>query len=502
MRIPVLYGSDIRKDFSSEVRYVAERLGVTLSESWDGKGELDFPETSKEIREELLSFIPEANLSFDTGERFLHSVGKSSPEILMVKHGSVTRIVDAVVYPEYGNLERILSGLLEHGYGATIFGGGTSVSGSLMPGSGKKNVAISTSRFKKARVWANYAVLGAGMRGPEAEETLNAHGYTLGNFPESFIFSTVGGWLATKAVGQESNQYGGIENMVIGARMTTSTGEIHDGIVPRESVGMDTKDIALGSDGRYGVITDVAVRTSLLPRDRYYDSRIYRTFRDGIAALSRTIRYPTVARLSDEVETEFALKGAGNSTAMNVFRKYIGMRGYGNGALLVVVNNDSPGEVVTTGSMGTGKEPARTWIRGRYSRPGIANVLWKNGLVPDTLETSATWDRIYGLYTNVKKNFHALRDELSFRGEIMAHISHLYREGACIYFTYIFSHDDEQGTLGRIRDTIIRSFIESGGAVTHHHGYGRFFSPYMDPRLLELQNRIADPLFGGKTDGE
>lgn len=495
MKVPVLYGPDSSKDYSEELRFVGSRLGKELGEVWDGCTDQDFPETPEKLRNTLLSFLDEKDVSFVTSERISHSLGKSSPEILLAKHGAIPGIVDAVVYPSLENAGSVLAGLKEREFSAVIYGGGTSVSGSLLMTGKSPVVSIDTSRLKGMAMGEWFAVFGSGMTGQEAEREANRHGYTLGNFPESFRHSTLGGWVATKEVGQESNQYGGIERMLMGVRMVTSSGEMEDRLVPRESAGLAAKDIALGSDGRYGLITEVTLRVFRIPRHRYYSSRIYQSFKEGIDALSRTNRFPSVARLSDEVETEFALKTAGDSGMVKLYRKYVSMRGYSRGSLLIVVNNEVDIQPVKAISMSAGSAPARSWMKNRFERPGVANALWKYGLVPDTLETSATWDRLYVLYEAVRKKFNMLKEELGFSGEIMAHISHLYREGACIYFTYIIESGNEISDLERIRKGLVDTFLAIGGAITHHHGYGKYFSEYVEPEIARLQSKLEDPLF-------
>ena len=498
MRVPVLYGQGERGGFRSEVDYIFRRFSWNFSESWDGLAEAEFPDVPVELKQELLSFLEPEELDFSPEERYRHSLGKSSPEILMAKHGKITRIVDAVVYPKEGRSQQILSELHRRGFNATIYGGGTSVSGSLLL-SGKKNtVSIDTRNFRKFILRNNIAIVGSGLRGVEAERAANRNGFTLGNFPESFIYSTIGGWVSTKATGQESNYYGGIEDLILGVKMETSSGSLQDDLVPRESSGMQPRDLSLGSDGRNGLITEVAMKTFPMPEGRYYNSRVYGSFYDGIASLSRMKIFPAVARLSDETETEFALMGAGDSSALKLFRGYIKLRGYSKGSLLVIVNNNRAVLPDKKGSISTGSGPAKSWEKGRYSRPGFANILWKSGLVPDTLETSATWENIWNLYAETKKAFYSLRQEKGFGGEIMAHLSHLYREGACIYFTFIIKGENELELLQELRDKLIRTFMSNGGSVTHHHGKGRFFLPYMDSFLLKAQESYSDPLLGGE----
>ncbi len=497
MRVPVLYGQDDGKGFQNEIRYISGRFQWDLKQDWDGQAEIDFPDTPEEIRKELLGFLTPEEIDFSLEARFLHSLGKSSPEILMAKHGKLSRIVDAVIYPKEEKVQTLLSDLLKHDYRAIIYGGGTSVSGSLLPFGKGKIVSIDTKNLRKFDARENFAIVGSGLRGVEAERAVNKLGLTFGNFPESFLHSTVGGWVSTKATGQESNYYGGIENMLLGVKMETSQGTLHDDLVPRESAGLQPKDMALGGDGKNGLITEVALKTFPGPVNRYFQSRIYNSFYDGIMALSRMRVFPAVARLSDEMETEFALMGAGDSASIRFFRKYISLRGYSKGALLIIMNNNHVVLPEHKYSMSAGSRPAKSWYKGRYARPGLANVLWKSGLVPDTLETSATWGNIWKLYTETRKAFYDFKNGQGFQGEIMAHISHLYRQGACIYFTFILKGDDELELLQETRDRLIRTFMANGGSVTHHHGKGKFFSQYMDPLLLRQQASYEDPLLGG-----
>lgn len=497
MRVPVLYGTEELDKFHSSAEYIAGKLGIRLENVWDGFAVQEVPETPENIRRELLEFVPETNISFRPEDRYTHSLGKSSPEILMAKSSGLENTVDAVISPDYKIVGDILKGLNSRGYRAVIFGGGTSVSGSLLVGKGKKSVSIDTKNFRQLRFEQGYAVIGSGYRGMEVEQKLNQFGYTLGNFPESMLHSTIGGWIATKATGQESNLYGGIERLVLGVNMVNSSGMFSDGEFPRKSSGLDYKDAAIGSEGKYGLVTDVSMKLFKVPQRRYYSSYMYNSFEQGIKALSMSERYPAVARLSDELETEFALNTAGEGAKVKMFRGYVNFRTHGRGALLVVVNNDFAVTPVLVGSVSTGASPSKSWIKDRYSRPGIANVLWKKGLIPDTLETSTTWDKLYPLYMKTRETFYRLRKELEFKGEIMAHVSHLYRSGACIYFTFIIKANEELETLMKVREELINCFVSNGGTMSHHHGKGTLFRKHMDSQLETFQDRFNDPLFSG-----
>lgn len=496
MRLPILYGRDIERDFSKEFKYITERIGAT-GKTWDGCVDSSTADVSE--NEIMEMDIAKESISYEASDRIIHSMGKSSPEILAAKHGMIDNIVSAVVYPERGNIDRIIDALRLHGMKILPYGGGSSVNGSLKVYDGHHTVSMDMRKFNEVVMGSHFAIVGSGVRGSELEAQLWRSGYTCGNFPESFQYSTVGGWVATGAVGQESNQYGGMENLVLGITLRNSRGWVRDQSVPRQSAGASAKNISLGTAGRPGIITDVIMKTFRLPTRRYYASYFFPTFRDGLRALSKLRRFPTIARLSDETETEFGLDSSEGNLPVQLFRHYLDMRRVGKGAMLIVINNNFQWKEHMENAVFGGSIPAKTWERDRYSRPGLANLLWKAGYVPDTLETSAHWEDLFDLYSDAVKIFRETSQELNFRGEIMAHISHLYESGACIYFTFIISqeYDREVETLKIVRDRLIRTFLRHNGAVTHHHGIGALFKDYVDSGHSQLFSSVSDELIQG-----
>ncbi|EQD81035.1 flavoprotein, partial [mine drainage metagenome] len=139
---------------------------------------------------------------------------------------------------------------------------------------------------------------------------------------------------------------------------------------------------------------------------------------------------------------------------------------------------------------------ARKWYNERYSRPVLGNILWKRGLIPDTLETSTTWDGLYGIHTAVKQRFAEIMVEEEGHGIIMSHISHIYSSGACIYFSFIIWRKERQmDFLNKVRDGILQEFVRNGCAISHHHGPGKYLEKYLDPNIINIRNRMSDPLF-------
>ncbi len=495
MRIPVLYGTGIERDFTSEMKYIEGRLGYDGTK-WDGM--MDPPVIDAGPGEKLAKILPNDQVAVDPATIVSHSMGKSSPEILQAKHGTIGRTVKAVVFPERKNLDFIIEAVHDQGLMILPYGGGSSVNGSLIPLEDDV-ISMDMSRFNETTLNRGYAVVGAGVRGIDLEARLWKAGQTCGNFPESFQYSTVGGWLATGATGQESNQYGGIENIALGVKLRTGKTWIIDAETPRESTGMTARSISLGMAGRTGIITDVYLKTFPIPKSRHYQSFFFHSFLEGIEALKDAGSYPTVGRLSDATETEFAMNSSDQSLPVKLFRRYLDARGMSRGSMFIVINNEGRWNSTLRNAVSSGQFPARAWERDRYLRPGLARELWKAGYVPDTLETAATWDKLPTLYKDAVHTFAKMRDAMGFRGEIMAHLSHLYSSGSCIYFTFILATDfaDEEQTLSKVRDGLIRSFLRNGGSVTHHHGIGALFTQYLDEPHMNLVRMMRDPLMGG-----
>ncbi|WP_393971439.1 FAD-binding oxidoreductase [Oxyplasma meridianum] len=375
------------------------------SEAWDGNVEVPDLKTDSDLAGYLSMILKKNNFTLNPEERFVHSFGQSSLEICRMRDGIFPDIVDAVVFSEYSEIKPLLKLDLEKGFQITIYGGGTSVTGGHIFKRRGRVVSLDTKNLKEFRRGIGYVVLGAGFKGQEAENLINTHGLTLGNFPESIKFSTIGGWIATIASGQESNQYGGIENILLSAKVSRSDGEVQQPLVPRESSLLDTKTLALGSEGRRGLITEAALNTYRSPANRSFSVYFFRTFSEGINAIKKIRNLPSVIRLSDEPETMFSMGTAHEDTMKRVLRRYISARGAQKGSMLIVMNNDASALLNIPGAIYTGPRIGRKWFRERYARPYIRNELWKRGIVSDTLETSASWDNVEPLHSKVLDAF-------------------------------------------------------------------------------------------------
>ena len=495
--VRVLYGSKDGYELQiTAINEIESIFGIKWAEKiWDGLANPPEVPGNIELGKELSEIVGNDNVFLDASTRLKHSLGMSSPEILGIRNGKFPVIVDAVVAPGYEDIIPLLAFLESRKMHGIIYGGGTSVNGSLQSQKGAATVSISTERLRKFQISDSYAVIGTGWKGMELEKKLNSSGYTMGHFPESMEGSTLGGWIATKAAGQESNYYGSIEDRLLAVRIIRSDGDLADTISPRESAGLMAKDIATGSEGKFGIITEAAVKLDSLPLKRYYRSFIVENFETGIAFLKNMKAIPAISRLSDGMETEFSMKNSRDSIGLKYVRKMVKIRKFSNPSLLITIDNKQDRITKPPGSISIGSSPAKIWERDRYDRPYLGNELWMRGIVPDTLETSARWENLVELYHSTISLFKTLQGERKFHGFIMSHISHVYPQGACIYFTFAIKSNKEPDDLIAIRDAMLSNFIRMGSPVTHHHGPGNLMRKFVDSRKLQMQSLLGDPVF-------
>ncbi|MCX5528505.1 FAD-binding oxidoreductase [Streptomyces bobili] len=434
----------------------------------------------------------------DAESRIRHTRGKSTPDLLRIREGEVDDLPAAVVLPAgHDEVLAVLRACAAHGLAAVPFGGGTSVVGGLAPARHGAFVALDLRRMDGLLAVdpvSRTATLQAGLRAPHAEALLAAHGFTLGHFPQSYEWATIGGFAATRSSGQASAGYGRFDDMVLGLTLATPEGTVETGRAPRSAAGPDLRQLLLGSEGAFGVITSVTVRVRPVPRARVYDGWRFPTFRQGADALRSLAQdgpRPTVLRLSDETETLVGLaqpdaigsdaigSGAGGSDATG------SGAGRQNAGCLAVVGFEGTEEDTTHGREAAaavlraaggeplGEEPGRRWAHGRYSAPYLRDALLDAGAFAETLETAAFWSRLPELYAAVRD---ALTTTLTDAGTpplVMCHISHVYENGASLYFTVVSAQgDDPLAHWTRAKHAANDAILTAGGTITHHHGVG------------------------------
>lgn len=377
----------------------------------------------------------------------------------------------------------MLRACAEHGLAVVPFGGGTSVVGGLAPSRRGAFVALDLRRMDALLAVdpvSRTATLQPGLRGPQAEALLAEHGFTLGHFPQSFEWASIGGFAAARSSGQASAGYGRFDEMVLGLTVATPEGTIDTGRAPRSAAGPDLRQLLLGSEGAFGVITSVTVRIRPVPQACVYEGWRFASFEEGAAALRRLAQdgpRPTVLRLSDETETLIGLAqpdAIGGSEAAQQSAGCMAIAGY-EGTDEDVAYRREHGAAVLRDCGGTplGEEPGERWAHGRYSAPYLRDSLLDAGAFVETLETATFWSRVPELYASVRDALTTTLTEAGTPPLVMCHISHVYENGASLYFTVVSAQgEDAVAHWEKAKHAANEAILGAGGTISHHHGVG------------------------------
>ncbi|MFD5521921.1 FAD-binding oxidoreductase [Streptomyces sp. NPDC127066] len=418
----------------------------------------------------------------DPETRIRHTRGKSTPDLLRLRAGDAGDAPGAVVLPStHDEVLAVLRVCAEHGLAVVPFGGGTSVVGGLAP-ERSAFVALDLRRMNAMLgidPVSRTATLQPGLRAPDAEALLAEYGFTLGHFPQSYEWATIGGFAAARSSGQASAGYGRFDEMVLGLTLATPEGTLDTGRAPRSAAGPDLRQLVLGSEGAFGVITSVTVRIRPLPRTRVYEGWRFASFEEGATALRRLAQdgpRPTVLRLSDETETFVGLAqpDAIGSADAATSAGCTAIAGY-EGTEEETARRREEAAAVLRAAGGTylGAEPGERWAHGRYSAPYLRDALLDAGAFAETLETATFWSRVPELYAAVRA---ALTETLSAAGTpplVMCHISHVYENGASLYFTVVSAQgEDAVAHWAPAKEAANEAVLSAGGTISHHHGVG------------------------------
>jgi alkyldihydroxyacetonephosphate synthase len=444
----------------------------------------------------------------DPESRARHTRGKSTPDLLLLRSGDATDAPDAVVLP--GTHDEVLAVLRvcsQERVAVVPFGGGTSVVGGLTPRREGFAAAIALdvrrlNRLLELDEVSRVATLETGLRGPEAEALLGERGYTLGHFPQSFQYATIGGFAAARSSGQASAGYGRFDERVVRLLVATPQGTLELGRAPKSAAGPDLRQLILGSEGTLGVITSVAVEVTPTPAARVYEGWRFASFAAGAAALRRLVQdgpAPTVLRLSDETETALNLARPDQIGADGAAGGCLAIVGYEGGEVDVATRRAAARSVL--GELGAviDEEAGRSWERGRYQAPYLRDALLDAGALVETLETVGFWSSLEGVYDAVRS---AVVDSLTAAGTrpvVLCHISHVYRAGASLYFTVACAQgEDPVGRWRLAKAAASDAILAAGGSITHHHGIGvdhrEWYEREIGPLALEALRAVKATL--------
>ncbi len=526
------YDMSGRPDFAS---FIAGK-GLSVEERHTpriDRAQVRLPERSSQpALEEDLSALLGERLRTDDEDRLAHAFGRSYRDLVRLRAGQVGRPPDLVAYPSsHEEVERIVALCVEHGASLIPFGGGTNVVGSVEPEADGHRTVVTLdlrcmNRMLSLDEDAMTAELEPGMFGPQVEEALNARGFSLGHHPDSFLYSTLGGWIATRSAGTHSNQYGKIEDMVVALTVVTPTGTLVTKGLPAASNGPDLNRMLVGSEGVLGVITRATMRVHRVPEHEEYRMVLFPSYREGFDALRECVArgcMPSMARLSDESETEMIFAAKEPQTGLTrklerPVRRWLKRRGYRRPAALVVafegpleqaLHQRKEVRRILQDHQGfdLGEGPGEAWKKSRYDVPFLRDFMMDFGIIADSFDTAAVWSALWPLYEHVTGVFERTIEEVTGRpGYVGSHVSHLYATGACLYYTFAASPLTswepavllEQYTA--IKQAVTEAILSCGGALSHHHAVGREHQGWIEAELsapgvraLRAVKRELDP---------
>lgn len=488
------------------------------------------------IGDQLLAELTEAvgaeNAVQDDLDRIVHTYGKSARDLLRIRTGDIPRVPDVVVYP--GN-EAEVQLIVDRAVAADAviipYGGGSNISGSLHAPEDETRPVISVDLGRLNQLIdidedSGLARIQAGTQGPDLEEQLGARGWTLGHFPDSFTHSTLGGWVATRSSGMQSDKYGDISDIARGMRVVMPGKVLEIRPLPHTSTGPSVREMVLGSEGRLGVITEVTVQVHRIPEVRLILGYLFPSWEASLAAMhdiSTSDAHPSITRVSDAKETAFSFATRKKSNRVSIsslisrgMMKVLQRRGwkldeiclsfigYEGGKAHVARQKAIVKDIVGRhGGIVVGKGPGELYDQKKFDTPYIRDFLLDRGAIGDVSETAAPWSKLLPLYTNVLAAAEKVYAHLGVTGWIMCHLSHSYHSGACLYFTFAFKHDgvDPLGQYEPLKNAIQQAFVDSGGTLSHHHAVGTEHAAWLEQDISAPGVHMIDGLFTAMDPG-
>ncbi len=471
------------------------------------------PALKAEQIEALRRIVGPENVATDDYSRVKFASGATAEEVLELRKGIVREVADVVVHPrDKDDVRRIVEYCHGERIPITVFSGGSSVNFGLRPCKGGVSLVLSThmNRLLEINETNQTARVQPGMFGPAYEDALNhaperfgtERRYTCGHFPQSFEYSTVGGWVVTLGSGQASTYYGDAKDLVFSQEYVTPAGSFKTVAVPATATGPKVGDMMIGSEGTFGILVEVTLRIYRhLPMNRERFGFMFPSWEAAVDA-SREIMQgefgrPAVFRISDPEETDRGLKLYGVPAVADRFLK---LRGYAPMKRCLCIGTAEGDRDYTRlvarkikevakrhGALSLGSYAARKWEPTRYTEPFMREDLNDYGILIDTLEAGVSWDNLHRLHQGVRA-FVKQRPQTM----CMTHASHFYPQGTNLYFIFIARMELDEYV--NFQNGIIEQIVKHGGTLSHHHGVGRMLAPWMEAHLGPEQMAVLRAL--------
>jgi alkyldihydroxyacetonephosphate synthase len=447
-------------------------------------------------------------VSSDAVERVRHARGQSLPDWVALRGGRVGALPDGVARPaSRDDVRELYRFATAAGASVIPYGGGTSVVGHVNPGPAPTLTVDlrGLNRLLNLDERGCLATFGAGVTGPDLEAQLRARGFTLGHFPQSFEYSTVGGWVATRSSGQQSLGYGRIDGLFAGGVLEGPAGTLVLPPHPASAAGPDLREIVLGSEGRLGILTEATIRITALPQAEAFHAVFLPDWERAQAAARQIVQaglHLSMLRLSTAPETEATLALAGHERLIAALERYLEIRRVGPGKCMMLLGitgrerlvsasrKDALAIAAAHGGVHVGRLFGQEWRKNRFRLPYLRNTLWDLGYAIDTLETATTWDRVPGTVSDIETAIRGATTGSDERVHVFTHLSHLYPHGSSIYTTYVFplgaTPDDTLAHWHRMKRAASEAIVRQGGTISHQHGVGADHAPYLAAEKGEL----------------
>ncbi|CAN5163837.1 FAD-binding oxidoreductase [soil metagenome] len=481
----------------------------------------------------LTGIVGAEYVTTDDMARVVHTYGKSIRDLMRVRGNAILRSPDVVIYPaDEAEVQSIVDAAVAANAVIIPFGGGSNIGGSLEPLPEEKRTIVSLDLGRLRKVISIDAESGlariqAGAQGPDLEEQLNQQGWTIGHFPDSFTHSTIGGWVATRSSGMQSDKYGDIADIARGLRVVRPGGQLVLRPLPSTSSGPSVREMILGSEGRLGVITEVTAQVHRIPEKRDVYAYFFPNWDAGIKTMqqiSESDAAPSITRISDARETAFTLATSKDRKGLDKFMAgkvlpWIMGRKWGKDNLDQICISFIAYEGSTEHAkrqrklvekmiranggltiIGTG--PGILYDQKKFDTPYLRDFLLDMGAAGDVSETAAPWSQLTRVHDAAYAAAQGAYDQIGIKGWIMSHMSHSYHSGACLYFTFAFVFDkDPIAEYNVVKNAIQQSFVDNDATISHHHGVGLEHSPWLAEDISPEGVKVMSGLFASADAG-
>ena len=495
-------------------------FGASISNTSPAQLDIDIPVPV--VNNEFLTDLKNTNIdnTDDAQDRLFRAHGLTLHEIFILREGRFKRIPDLVVWPiNHSEVVKIVQLADKHNVVIIPFGGGTNVTEAVACPSWETRMIVSLDTSQMCRIlWIDEnnltACIESGIIGQDLERKLVEKGYCVGHEPDSLEFSSLGGWVATRASGMKKNTYGNIEDLIIHFRTVTTRGVVEKSFRgPYISAGPDLHHFIMGSEGTLGVITDVIVKIRPLPDVQKYGSIVFPDFGSGVACLREIAKQhcaPASIRLMDneQLQVSHALKpevgSFFTSFANNLKKLYLTkFKGFDlqkiSAATLLFEGNAEEVQAqekrvyeiaAEFGGLKGGEENGQRGYIFTFIIAYIRDLAFDLYIVSESLETSVPWDRVLDLCRNTKDRIHRECKErhLQFPAFVSYRVSQIYDAGACVYIYFAFNYrgmSDPVQVSEAIEIAARQEILDNGGSISHHHGVGKLRKQFLKQSVTE-----------------